>query len=54
MLLFDDMARLDMNLQEWKPLCRIASENEYEYLQIDSFAKIGESNHTIRSGKKGY
>ena len=52
MLLFDDMARLDMSLQGWNPLCRIAWENEYEYSQIDRFAEIGGSNHAIRRCKK--
>ena len=36
-----EIARLDMNLVGWKQLCRKAWENEYEYLQIDRFAKIG-------------
>ena len=40
-LLFHDIAGLDMNLEEWKQLCRKAWENDYEYLQIDRFAKIG-------------
>ena len=29
-----------MNLQEWKQLCGKAWEEDYEYLQIDRFAKI--------------
>ena len=40
-LLFHDIAGLDMNLYEWKQLCRKAWENDYDYLQIDRFAKIG-------------
>ena len=40
-LLFHDIARLDMNLEEWKELCRKSWENDYDYLQIDGFAKIG-------------
>ena len=39
-LLFQDIAGLDMNLQEWKQLCRNSCENDYDYLQIDSFAKM--------------
>ena len=34
-LLFHDIAGLDMNLEEWKQLCRKAWKNEYDYLQID-------------------
>ena len=41
-LLSDDIAGLDMNLQEWKSLFRKAWENDYDCLQIDIFAKIGE------------
>ena len=41
-----------MNLDERKQLCREAWENDYEYLQIDRFAKIGESRCTIRDCKK--
>ena len=40
-LLFDDVADLDMHLDEWKHLCQKAWEIEYEYLKIDRFAKIG-------------
>ena len=28
-----------MNLEEWKQFCRQAWENEYDYLQLDRFAK---------------
>ena len=31
-LLFHDIAGLDMNLEEWKQLCRKAWENDYDYL----------------------
>ena len=51
-LLFHDIAGLDMNLDEWKQLCRKAWENEYDYLQIDRFAKIGEVRYTIRNCNK--
>ena len=39
LLLFHDIAGLDMNLEEWKQLCRRAWENDYDYVQIDRFAK---------------
>ena len=41
-----------MNLGEWKELCRKAWENDYNYLQIDRFAKIEEGRYTIRISKK--
>ena len=47
-LLFHDIAGLDMSLYEWKQPCRKAWENDYDYLQIDRFAKIGEVKYTIR------
>ena len=40
-LLFCDLAGLDMNFEEWKQFCRKAWENGYDYLQIDRFAKMG-------------
>ena len=48
-LLFQDIAGLDMNLEEWKQLFRKAWENDYDYLQIDRFAKIGNGRYTIRN-----
>ena len=51
-LLFHDIAGLDMSLEEWKELCRKACENEYDYLQIDRFAKIGNGRYTIRKCNK--
>ena len=39
-LLFHDIARLDIILEEWKQLCRKNWENDYDYFQIDRFAKI--------------
>ena len=51
-LLFHDIAGLDMNLDEWKQLCRKAWENDYDYLQIDRFAKIGNGRYTIRTSNK--
>ena len=41
-----------MNLEEWKQLCRKAWENDYDYLQIERFAKIGEGRYTIRNCNK--
>ena len=38
-----------MKLDEWKQLCRKAWENDYDYLQIGRFAKIGNGRYTIRS-----
>ena len=51
-LLFNDIAGLDMNLEEWKQLCRKAWENDYDSLQIDRFAKIGNVRYTIRNCNK--
>ena len=51
-LLFHDIAGLDMNLEEWKQLSRNAWENEYDYLQRDRFAKIGDGRYTIRNCNK--
>ena len=51
-LLFHDLAGLDMNLEEWKQLCRKAWENDYDYLQIDRFAKTGNGRYTIRNCNK--
>ena len=51
-LLFHDIAGLDMNLEEWKQLCRKAWENDYDYLQIDRSAKIGGDRNTLRNFKK--
>ena len=42
MLLSCYVAGIDMNLEEWKQLCRRAWEKDYEYLQLDSFAKLGD------------
>ena len=51
-LLSHDIAGLVMNLEEWKQLCRKAWENDYDYLQKDRFAKIGEGRYTIRNCNK--
>ena len=51
-LLFHDIAGLDMNLEEWKRLCRRAWENDCDYLQGDIIAKIGEGRYTIRNCNK--
>ena len=41
-----------MNLEELKQLCLEAGENDYEYLQTDGFAKIGQARYTIRNCNK--
>ena len=51
-LIFHDSAGLDVNLEERKQLCRKAWENDYDYLQIDRFVKLGEGRYTIRYCKK--
>ena len=51
MLLFHDIVGLDKNLEEWKQLCRTAWEIDYDYLQIDRFAKMGKGRYTIRNCK---
>ena len=51
-LLFHDIAALDINLEEWKQLCRKAWGNDCKYLQIDRLAKIGEGRYTVRNCNK--
>ena len=41
-----------MNLEDWKQLCRKAWEIEYDYLQIDIIAKIGNGRYIIRNCNK--
>ena len=41
-----------MKLQEWRELCRKAWENDYDFLQIDTFTEIGDSRYTIRKSNK--
>ena len=48
-LQFHDNAGLDMNLEEWRSLCRKAWENSFDYLQTDRFAKTGQDMYTIRN-----
>ena len=50
-VIFHNIAGLDMNLEEWKQLCRKALQNDY-YLQLDRFAKTGESRYTIKNCNK--
>ena len=38
-----------MNSEEWKQLCRKAWENDYDYLQIERVANIGQGRYTIRN-----
>ena len=47
--MFHDIAELHMKLEEWKQLCRKAWENDYDYIQIHSLAKIREGRCTIRN-----
>ena len=51
-LLFHDITGLDINLVECKQLCPKAWKNDYDYLQIDRFAKIGNGRYTIRNCNK--
>ena len=51
-VIFHDIAGLDMNLEEWKQFCRKAWENQFDYLQIDRIAKIGNGRYTIRNCNK--
>ena len=48
-LIFHDIERLDMILEEWKQLSRKAWENDYDYLQKDRFPKKGVGWYTIRN-----
>ena len=50
--LFRDIAGLGMDLEERKELCRKAWEIDFDYLQIDRFAKIAECRYTIRDCNK--
>ena len=43
-----------MNSEELKQLCREACENDYDYLDTDKFAKIGEVRYTIKRCNKNY
>ena len=36
-----------MILEEWRQLCAKACENDYDYLQKDRFAKLGEVRYTF-------
>ena len=51
-LKFHDKAGLLLNVEEWKRLCREAWENDYDFLQTDRFAKIGNGSYTIRNCNK--
>ena len=51
-LLLHDIAGSDMNLEKWKQYWRMTWENEYGYLQIDRFTKIGEGRYTNRNCNK--
>ena len=43
-----------MNLEEWKQLGRKAWENEFDYLQLDRFVKVGKGRYTIRNCNKTF
>ena len=47
--IFDDIAGLDMNYDEWKWLCGKAWEDDFNYLQIDRMKKNSEWRYTIRN-----
>ena len=51
-LLLHDISGLDINLEEWREVSRRARENDYDYLQIDRFSKIGEVRYTIETCSK--
>ena len=51
-ILFHNKPGLELNSEEWKQLCRKAWENDYDYLQIDRYSKIGERRYTIRNCNK--
>ena len=44
-----------MNLEEWKQLCRKTWAKDFDYLQIDRFAKTGKGRYAIKNcNKKTY
>ena len=47
--IYDDVAGLHMNYDEWKELCKTTWKNKYEYLQIDRLKEPGEGRYTIRN-----
>ena len=47
--IYDDIAGLDMNYDEWKELCKMAWEEKYNYLQIDRLKEPNEGRYTIRN-----
>ena len=51
-VLFHDIAGLEINFSDWKRLRHKAWENEYDYLQLESFAKMGDGRYTIRNCNK--
>ena len=53
-LLFHDIAGLDMTFKEWKQLCCKVWGNEYQNSQLDRFDKLGEGKNTIRKFRKNY
>ena len=51
-LVFHYVLESGMNLQEWKVVCRIAWEINYDILELDRFAKIGECRYTFKTWNK--
>ena len=47
--IYDDIAGLDMSYDEWKKLCKMAWEHDFNYLQIDRMKKKSEGRYTIRN-----
>ena len=41
-----------MNIEEWRQFCRTVCENDYDYLQKDRIAKIGNGRYTITNCNK--
>ena len=46
-LIYHDIAGLDMNLEEWKQLCCEDRGKDCGYLQIGIFAKIGQGRYIL-------
>ena len=50
--MYRDIGGYDMKKYDVKGMCRKAWENEYDYLQKDKFAKIGEGRYAIMNCNK--
>ena len=51
-LLFHGIAGMDINLEEWKQLCRKAWEIEYDFLQKNGFVEVREGRYSISNCNK--